>query len=122
MDTVRICKQCHQPLLENAPEGLCPLCQATIDLGGEAAASEPRVAPEASSLAPFFSQLEVIELLGAGGMGMVYKARQPQLDRPVALKILPVESLKHPSFAERFSREAKVLAKLNHPGIVGIYH
>jgi serine/threonine protein kinase len=65
--------------------------------------------------------LEIIELLGMGGMGMVYKARQPQLDRLVALKILPVESQQHPSFAERFSREAKALAKLNHPGIVDVY-
>jgi len=54
-------------------------------------------------------------------MGMVYKARQPRLDRIVALKILPVESQQHPSFAERFGREAKALAKLNHPGIVNIY-
>src|SRR5664279_3256359 len=54
-------------------------------------------------------------------MGMVYKARQPRLDRFVALKILPVDSAAHPSFAERFNREAKALAKLNHPGIVDVY-
>jgi serine/threonine protein kinase len=66
-------------------------------------------------------QLEILELLGMGGMGMVYKARQPNLDRIVALKILLKESAPHPSFAERFSREAKAPAKLNHPGIVNVY-
>src|SRR5580700_4753108 len=121
MDTMRICKECRQPLPENAPEGLCPQCLAKVALGSEPAASAPRIAPQVSELAPHFPQLEIIELLGMGGMGMVYKARQPQLDRLVALKILPVESAPHPSFAERFSREAKALAKLNHPGIVNIY-
>jgi tRNA A-37 threonylcarbamoyl transferase component Bud32 len=129
------CPQCHLPLATNAPEGLCPACLAKVALGSEpatlkptinlnplaGAAPESRVAPDPAQLAAQFPQLEIIELLGMGGMGMVYKARQPRLDRIVALKILPVESQQHPSFAERFSREAKALAKLNHPGIVNIY-
>jgi tRNA A-37 threonylcarbamoyl transferase component Bud32 len=132
---MRICKQCRQPLPENAPEGLCPACLAKVALGSEPAAPgatinvnplaeaapATRVAPNPAELAAQFPQLEIIELLGMGGMGMVYKARQPRLDRIVALKILPVESQQHPSFAERFNREAKALAKLNHPGIVNVY-
>jgi predicted Ser/Thr protein kinase len=131
---MRICKQCRQSLPENAPEGLCPACLAKVALGSEPAvpgatvnvnplaeAAPPRVAPDPAQLAAQFPQLEIIELLGVGGMGMVFKARQPRLDRFVALKILPVESQQHPSFAERFGREAKALAKLNHPGIVNIY-
>src|SRR5580658_2682799 len=121
MDTIRICKQCRQPLPESAPEGLCPACLAKIALGSEPAAPGTRVAPEPADLAAQFPQLEIIELLGMGGMGMVYKARQPRLDRLVALKILPVASSRDPSFAERFEREAKALAKLNHPGIVTLY-
>ena len=54
-------------------------------------------------------------------MGAVYKARQKQLDRIVALKILPPGIGDDPAFAERFAREAKALAKLNHPGIVTLY-
>jgi serine/threonine protein kinase len=129
------CPQCHLPLAPNAPEGLCPACLAKVALGSEPASPGPtininplaeaapgtRVAPNPAQLAAQFPQLEIIELLGMGGMGMVYKARQPRLDRIVALKILPVESHQHPSFAERFGREAKALAKLNHPGIVNIY-
>jgi len=135
MDTMPICKQCQQPLPEKAPEGLCPACLAKVALGTEPAApratinvnpladSPPgtRVPPDVSQLAAQFPQLEIIELLGMGGMGMVYKALQPRVDRLVALKILPVESSRGPSFAERFQREAKALAKLNHPGIVTFY-
>jgi tRNA A-37 threonylcarbamoyl transferase component Bud32 len=121
MDTIRICNECRQPLPENAPEGLCPACLAKVALGSEPAAAGARIAPEVAELAPDFPQLEILELLGMGGMGMVYKARQPRLDRIVALKILPMDSAQHPSFAERFNREAKALAKLNHPGIVDIY-
>src|ERR1019366_5576742 len=77
--------------------------------------------PSVTELAVKFPQLEILELIGKGGMGAVYKARQRQLDRVVALKILPPGIGDEPAFAERFAREAKALAKLNHPGIVTIY-
>ena len=72
-------------------------------------------------LAAHFPQLEILELLGHGGMGAVYKARQPKLDRLVALKILRPESADDPAFAERFNREARTLARLSHPHIVAVY-
>jgi tRNA A-37 threonylcarbamoyl transferase component Bud32 len=121
MDTLRICKQCRQPLPENAPEGLCPACLAKVALGSEPTLPGTRVPPNSADLAAQFPQLEILELLGMGGMGMVYKARQPRLDRLVALKILPIDSTPGASFAERFEREARALAKLNHPGIVTLY-
>ncbi|MHB1037844.1 MAG: protein kinase domain-containing protein [Pirellulales bacterium] len=68
-----------------------------------------------------FPQLEILSFVGWGGMGAVYKARQKALDRVVALKILPPGIGGDPAFAERFAREAKALAKLNHPGIVTLY-
>lgn len=77
--------------------------------------------PKPDQLAQHFPQLEILDLVGHGGMGAVYKARQRGLDRMVALKILPPEVGQDPSFAERFSREARALAKLNHPHIVGVY-
>jgi tRNA A-37 threonylcarbamoyl transferase component Bud32 len=79
------------------------------------------VPPEPAELARQFPQLEVLELLGQGGMGVVYKARQQQLDRLVALKILPPQVDQTKAFAERFTREARSLARLNHPRIVMIY-
>ncbi|MBB3204871.1 serine/threonine-protein kinase [Rhodopirellula rubra] len=77
--------------------------------------------PTVGRLAEIFPTLEVIELIGAGGMGAVYKARQPGLDRFVALKILPEEFGHDVKFALRFTREARTLAKLSHPNIVPVY-
>jgi predicted Ser/Thr protein kinase len=79
------------------------------------------VPPEPAQLAGQFPQLEILELLGRGGMGVVYKARQRQLDRLVALKVLPPQIGLPEAFAERFTREARSLARLSHPRIVMIY-
>lgn len=86
---------------------------------GEASAQTPPPTP--ADLAPEFPTLEILELLGRGGMGAVYKARQRDLDRVVALKILRPGLDADPGFAERFSREARALAQLNHSGIVTLY-
>ncbi|MEW4488629.1 serine/threonine-protein kinase [Thalassoglobus sp. JC818] len=79
------------------------------------------VPPTVEHLAQLFPSLEIIDLLGAGGMGAVYKARQSGLDRLVALKILPEEFGHDVKFALRFTREARTLAKLNHPNIVSVH-
>ncbi len=72
-------------------------------------------------LAEDFPQLEFLELLGKGGMGVVYLARQPHLDRMIAIKVMSERLSSNPEFSERFSREAKALARLNHSNIVHIY-
>jgi serine/threonine protein kinase len=77
--------------------------------------------PEAASLARYFPQLEILEPLGHGGMGAVYRARQTKLDRLVALKIIRPEAAADTAFAERFNREARTLARLSHPNIVGVH-
>ncbi len=64
---------------------------------------------------------EVVEKIGAGGMGDVYRARDTKLDRDVALKVLPDLFANDPERLARFQREAKVLASLNHPNIGSIY-
>jgi serine/threonine protein kinase len=130
MDSVKICSGCKKPLPANAPHSLCPECliQAGlgtgVDIGPDSRAEggrTPFVAPSPEELAPLFPQLDILGFIGQGGMGAVYKARQKELDRVVALKILPLGIGKDPAFAERFAREAKALAKLNHPGIVTLY-
>jgi len=127
MNTQRIanhCPKCKAPLPSNAPEGLCPKCL----LAAAAAPTEAGLLgagqcapPSRETVAAAFPQLEIIELIGCGGMGAVYKARQPRLDRYVALKILPPSLGADAGFAERFGREARVLARLNHPNIVTVY-
>jgi predicted Ser/Thr protein kinase len=87
----------------------------------QTATATPFRAPAPGQLAPHFPQLEVLELIGQGGMGAVYKARQPALDRFVALKILRPRGDGDPAFAERFAREARALARLSHPHIVGVH-
>jgi serine/threonine protein kinase len=74
-----------------------------------------------AELAPHFPQLEILECLGRGGMGVVYKARQKSLNRLVAIKLLAPERVADAKFAKRFAHEAQALAALNHPNIVTIY-
>ncbi|BCX47392.1 hypothetical protein HAHE_13000 [Haloferula helveola] len=118
-----ICPTCKSPIPADAPGGLCPACTlegaACVPHTGTGGRQTPP--PSIEEVAAHFPELEIIELLGAGGMGAVYKARQPQLDRFVALKILSHELAQDPAFVERFNREAKVLARLSHPNIVAVF-
>jgi len=78
-------------------------------------------APEPARLAPLFPGYEFEGLIATGGMGAVYKAVQLSLDRPVAIKILPPEFGKDTSFRANFEAEAKAMARLNHPCLIGVY-
>ena len=64
---------------------------------------------------------EIIALIGAGGMGEVYKGRDTRLDRTVAIKVLPAHLSDRPELRERFEREARAIAALNHPHICTLY-
>ncbi len=116
------CPECGGKLPAETPEGLCPACLLRRGLETQAAGSAPDLpSPTPEALAAYFSQLEIAELLGRGGMGAVYKARHKGLDRWVALKVLPAMAQRDPAFAERFTREARALAKLDHPNIVTVH-
>jgi serine/threonine protein kinase len=128
MDTELKCTSCQKPLPPNAPKGLCPECliKAGFDTAVAAEPGQPSrtpafVPPAVAEVAKLFPQFEILELLGHGGMGAVYKARQPTLDRLVALKILPPQPSGDSGFADRFTREARALAKLSHPNIVAVH-
>src|SRR5438132_10009731 len=81
------------------------------------------MAPTSMSLAPgsHLGAYEVVGLLGAGGMGEVYRARDTRLRRDVAVKVLPPLFAADPDRRARFEREARLLAALNHPHIGAIY-
>jgi tRNA A-37 threonylcarbamoyl transferase component Bud32 len=119
------CPQCGAVLPDNAPAGLCPNCLMALNLKTETVFTDatPVAQPPlpAGQIAPHFPQLEILECLGRGGMGVVYKARQKSLNRLVALKLLAPERVRDAKFAERFAREAQALAALNHPNIVTIH-
>jgi tRNA A-37 threonylcarbamoyl transferase component Bud32 len=100
-----------------------------MDQATEASEATPRVATASApadrasveAVAAAFPHLEIVECIGQGGMGVVYRARQPKLDRFVALKVLPQVAANDPAFRERFTREGRVLARLNHPSVVTVY-
>ena len=117
------CPTCGTPLPENAPDGLCAKCllkSAALSTDSGVNSRRP-VAPSIEVVAAAFPQLEIVALIGQGGMGCVFKARQPQLNRFVALKILPESLAGDPAFASRFAQEAQALASLSHPNIVTIH-
>ena len=118
------CPKCGGPIPAEAPQGLCPKClllQASSPTEAGRGAPSKSAPPTHEELAAAFPQLEILELIGQGGMGFVFKARQPKLERLVALKILPQSLAADPAFAERFTREGRMLARLNHPNIVTVH-
>src|SRR5712692_6784746 len=64
---------------------------------------------------------EIVALIGAGGMGEVYRARDTRLDRQVAIKVLPSHLANNPQLRERFDREARAISKLSHPSICTLF-
>jgi tRNA A-37 threonylcarbamoyl transferase component Bud32 len=122
------CPRCGSPLPPGSPEQLCPRCLLEAGVAESTAPPYPTAAygtafraPDVAELQRLFPAYEILELIGQGGMGAVYKARQVSLDRLVALKILPPQVGRDPAFAERCRREARALARLSHPHIVAIH-
>jgi serine/threonine protein kinase len=129
MSTTPNCPRCGAPLASTAsPKGLCAKC-LLLAASEEVPGSDPRTSetgsasrpPSPAELAEHFPGLEILELAGQGGMGAVYKARQKGLERLVALKILRAEVASAPDFAERFAREARTLAALQHENLVTVH-
>src|SRR2546425_3968721 len=107
-DTSRVCRSCGQDLSATTPVGALKDQQqevTEVDLVREQLKEE----------------YEILEELGRGGMAIVFKARERQLERDVAIKVLPASLSFDKEFVERFQREARTSAKLEHPNIIPIY-
>jgi predicted Ser/Thr protein kinase len=118
------CPKCGGPLPPGVLAGLCPAClfkQGAANDTGTQPKAGPFQPPGVEEMGRLFPQLEILAFIGKGGMGAVYKARQPALDRIVALKILPPQTAGGAGFVERFNREARALAKLTHANIVAVH-
>lgn len=122
------CPRCGTPLYPHAPEGLCRGCMLKFAIDARHSVNQNScgaylwIPPAIEEISPSFPELEIISLLGRGGMGAVYQARQKKLDRIIALKILPPEISDESGFARRFAMEARALAQLSHRHIVTVYN
>ncbi len=123
------CTRCQAELPAGKEHGHCPRCLLELamptgrgaDPASRSTAARGAPAPAIETLQPLLPDYELQTLLGRGGMGAVYRARHKKLDRLVAIKVLLPDLVGDPTFAERFEREARTLAMLQHPGIVGIH-
>jgi predicted Ser/Thr protein kinase len=112
------CPRCGTPTESTGASATCARCGASFATG------ELATTPDATPVDPFVGTIlggcRLLERIGAGGMGIVYKAEQISLGRVVAVKLLPETHRNDPQIVERFRREIQILARLSHPAIVSI--
>jgi serine/threonine protein kinase/Tfp pilus assembly protein PilF len=133
INALRLCPKCGAEIPADAPEGGCPGCllESGLDLlaeasvaGGDDSGRPASPMPATTRLAELLGELgdyELLEEIGRGGQGVVFRARQKSLNRTVALKVISLGQWASKAHLKRFRREAEAAANLDHPNIVPIY-
>ncbi len=121
-----LCPTCSAAIPADSPLGMCPKCMLAVGVGESEARAESsgdgtEAPPSAEEIQPLFPHLQILRMIGQGGMGAVFEARQRGLGRTVALKLLWAPKRFDAAFEQRFAREGQALAQLSHDNIVTVH-